>query len=264
MSAHRYARGSGGPSQGPGSAAGTGFRGALAAGLGLLAAGCLPTALHAQSARPGGTVALTSQLVDRGQAITPATPVVQGELRWSSPSGWSLDVAAGSDVRSPALAEGLVQLARAWPVSANWQLQTGLLYYDAPRRGNARAYRRVEADMSWIYRDVLTLTLAALRPISAGDDRIHPALDANLHWPLTRRLSLAAGAGVARFQHGYYGYGYYGPTRSSYYRYGQAGLLWSEGRWHVELDRIATAGAPSARRGTGGLSPWLASVSWSF
>jgi hypothetical protein len=239
-------------------------RGLLGGGLGLLALAWVPPLL-AQSAPIGGSVALDSQLVDRGLAITPATPILQGEARWSSPTGWSLDLAAGSELRSPRLAEALAQLARAWQVSGNWQVQASLLYYDAPRRGRARPYRRMEADMSWIYRDVLTLGLSALRPLGDPDARTNLALDANLHWPLTRHLSLAAGAGVARFQRAAYGYyGYYGETGSAYYGYGQLGLAWTAGRWRAELDRIATDGAPPSRRGTGGLSPWLASVSWSF
>ena len=235
----------------------------LLVGLGLLAMASLRTPLQAQSAPLGGTVALTSQLVDRGLAITRATPVLQGEVRWSSPSGWSLGAAAASELRSPRLAEGMLQVARSWPVSSNGQMQASLLYYGAPRLGRARAYRRVEADLAWIYRDILTLNLAARRPVGSADARTNPLAEANLRWPLTRHFSLLAGAGVARFQRGYGYYRYYGEG-SAYYRYGQVGLAWSGDRWRVELDRIATDGAPRARRGTGGLSPWMASVSWSF
>lgn len=236
----------------------------LFAGLALLAAAFARTPVHAQAAPLGGTVALTSQLVDRGLPITSATPVLQGELRWDSPTGWSFGVAAASELRSPRLAEGLLHVARSWPLSDNWQMQASVLYYDAPRRERARGYRRLEADLAWIYRDVLTLNLAALRPVGSDDAHTNPAAEANLHWPLTRRLSLLAGVGVARFQQGYGYYRHYGQSRSAYYRYGQAGLAWSSNRWRIELDRIATHGAPAARRYTGGLAPWLASVSWSF
>jgi uncharacterized protein (TIGR02001 family) len=242
-----------------------GGRGLPFAVLALLAAACLHGPVHAQAAPLGGSVALTSQLVDRGLPITSATPVLQAELRWDSPTGWSLGAAGASELRSARLAEGMVHAAYSWPLSDNWQMQASALYYDAPRRGRARSYRRVEADLAWIYRDVFTLNLAALRPVGSRDARTHPAAEANLRWPLAHHLSLLVGVGVARFQHGSYGYyGSYAEPRPEYYRYGQAGLAWSAGRWHVELDRIATHGAPPARRGTGGLSPWLASVSWSF
>jgi hypothetical protein len=207
-------------------------------------------------------VALGSQLVDRGVAITPVTPVLQGELRWTSPAGWSLGVVAGSELRSPRLAETLVQLARAWPVSDNWQLQASLLYYDAPRRGRARPYRRAEADLSWIYRDVLTLNVSATRLPGVRGARTNVVAEANLRWPLARHLSLAAGAGLARFQSGVYGE--YGDSRSNWYRYGQVGLVWTVGRWRAELDRIATDDAPPSRRRTGGVAPWLATLAWSF
>lgn len=223
---------------------------------------CAYAPLHAQAAPLGGSVALTSQLVDRGLPITSTTPVLQAELRWDSPTGWSLGAAGASELRSPRLAEGMLHAAYSWPLSDNWQMQASLLYYAAPRRSRARPYRRVEADLAWIYRDVFTLNLAALRPLGSRDGYTNPAAEANLRWPLTHHLSLLAGVGVARFQRG--SYGYYGERYSEYYRYGQAGLAWSAGRWHVELDRIATRGAPPSRRGTDGLSPWLASVSWSF
>jgi len=238
-------------------------------GLGLLAVACPAAPLHAQSGSLGGTVALSSQLVDRGLAITAATPVVQGELRWNTPGGWSLGVVAGSELRSPRLAESLVQLARTWPVSDDWQLQASLLYYDAPRHDRARPYRRAEADLSWIYRDVLTLNLAATRQPGEHDARTNIAAEANLRWPLSHHLALAAGAGLARFQGGSYGYGYGyggygGEARSRWYRYGQAGLVWTAGGWRVELDRITTDEAPASRRGTGGVAPWLATAAWSF
>jgi uncharacterized protein (TIGR02001 family) len=220
--------------------------------------------LHAQDAPFGAAVALSSQLVDRGLPLTSTTPVLQGELHWNSPRGWSLGIAAASELRSPRLDEGLLHAAYSWPLSANWQMQASLLYYDAPGRGRGRPYRRVEGDLAWIYRDVFTLNLAALHPLGSRDGRIRPAAEANLRWPLGGHLSLLAGAGVARYMRGAGYAGYYGESRSAYYRYGQAGLAWSSGRWRVELDRIATRGAPPARRGTGGLSPWLASMSWSF
>src|SRR3569623_370236 len=61
---------------------------------------CLPAAAHAQS-RLDGKIALSSQLVDRGLAITPATPILQGAVSWASPAGWSLGVAAAVETRSP-------------------------------------------------------------------------------------------------------------------------------------------------------------------
>ncbi|SEJ17646.1 hypothetical protein [Frateuria terrea] len=228
----------------------------------LFALACLQGPLHAQAAPFGGSVALTSQLVDRGLPITSTTPVLQAELRWDSPAGWSLGSAGASELHSPRLAEGMLHAAYSWPLSDTWQMQASLLYYAVPRRGRARPYRRAEADLAWIYRDVFTLNLAALRPLGSRDGHTNPAAEANLRWPLTGHLSLLAGVGVARFQRG--SYGYYGERYSEYYRYGQAALAWSAGRWHVELDRIATRGAPPARRGSDGLSPWLVSVSWSF
>jgi len=49
-----------------------------------------------------------------------------------------------------------------------------------------------------------------------------------------------------------------------YYRYGQAGLLWSHGAWQVELDRVAID--PGSRRYLRSVaaSPWLVILSRSF
>src|SRR5690349_5720161 len=132
-------------------------RGVLLACLGLFAVACPRGPLHAQATAFGGTVALSSQLVDRGLPITPTRPVLQGELRWSGAGGWSLGAAAASELRSSRLAVGLLHVARSWPLSTDWQMQASVLYYDAPRRERARGYRRVEADLAWIYRDLLTL-----------------------------------------------------------------------------------------------------------
>src|SRR3546814_2236263 len=62
---------------------------------------CLSAPLHAQSWPFSGEVALSSQLVDRGLAISPATPILQGSASWMSPGGWSMGLAGGVELRSP-------------------------------------------------------------------------------------------------------------------------------------------------------------------
>lgn len=61
--------------------------------IGLALCLCLPLCGHAQSSA-SGTVAVSSQLVDRGIAVTGQTPVVQGAASLGFPSGWSLGLSA--------------------------------------------------------------------------------------------------------------------------------------------------------------------------
>src|SRR5579859_844321 len=79
----------------------------------LIASACLPWPAAAQSANASGTVALSSQLIDRGLAVTSDTAVVQGAASLALPSGWTLSVAAGTEARNATpLAEALAQASR--------------------------------------------------------------------------------------------------------------------------------------------------------
>jgi uncharacterized protein (TIGR02001 family) len=242
----------------------------------LLAGACLPPALHAQSTTFSGTVALSSQLVDRGQAMTRTTPILQGAASWTFPAGWSLGLSGSTEVRSPDhVVAALAQASRHWSLAGDWQLQAGLLYYRYPGTARSKAFDRAEATLSWSYRDVLTFGLSAIRVIGArGHQRPRGAADISLHWPLARQLFLSAGAGAAQSPIAPYNayrysreYDHAGPHRrvsEGIHTYGHVGLLWSHGPWQVELDRILSD--PETRRqwDVMGASPWVATVSWSF
>src|SRR3546814_17458413 len=62
---------------------------------------CLSAPLHAPSRPFSGEVALSSQLVDRGPAIPPAKPTVQGAGSGRSPGGGAVGLAGGVDLRCP-------------------------------------------------------------------------------------------------------------------------------------------------------------------
>lgn len=268
---------------------GSGFRKAI--GFTLLVIGaCLPLTLQAQSTTFNGTVALSSQLVDRGQAVTGDTPILQGAAAWTFPaeevvsrtfpSGWSLGLSGSTEVRSPnRLVEALVQISRYWSVSGDWQMQVSLLYYRYPGNTGSRAFDRTEAGVNWSYRDVLTFGLSALYVIGAKSHQPRAAADINLHWPLAQHFSLSAGAGITQsliapyspYHHAYTGsYDYahashYSSARAGHYGYGHVGLLWSNGPWRIELDRIVAA--PETQQQWANLddsSSWVATVSRSF
>ncbi|NUO71705.1 MAG: hypothetical protein HOQ10_03190 [Frateuria sp.] len=243
-------------------------------GLASLALGtCLPWGLHAQSMGFHGAMALGSQLVDRGQPITAETPILQAAASWTSPTGWSLGLSAGAPLRTPGqLAEASVQASRYWPLSDAWQMQTGLLYYRHPGSPRTRAFDRAEAGIQWMYRDVLTFGLSAVRVLGRNDHRLRGAADVDFHWPLPGHFYLSAGAGVAQTSAApYRAYAYTGSYHERYdrespssYRYGHLGLIWAMGDWRAELDRVVTTPRARWQHGAPSLAPWVATVSWSF
>ncbi|MFC4527476.1 hypothetical protein ISN76_08110 [Dyella halodurans] len=239
---------------------------------------CLATAPHAQAADLSGTVALSSQLVDRGQAVTPQTTILQAAGAYAFASGWSFGLAASTEVRSPdRIAEALAQLSRRWSLASDWQMQAGLAYYDYPGNAQARPYERAEATLDWIYRDVLTFGLSAIYDMNAEAPRLRGAADVNFHWPLPAHFAFSAGAGVTRSAvtpcnnggqgcASSYEYGwpaYYAPVPAETYGYGHAGLIWSKGSWHLELDRVVTSGL-TRPHGSFETAPWVATISFSF
>lgn len=231
--------------------------------------------LYAQSGNFSGTVALSSQLIDRGLAITPVTPVLQGNVAWTSNDGWALGLSAATETRSPGHnSEALAQLAHYWTLSNDWRMQAGLTYYTYPGNARARVFDRVEGSMNWLYRDVLTLGLSAITLTHGNDQQPRGAADLDFHWPLPQHLSLSAGLGVAQrltsvegsgygsYGHPMYGHVYRGADPRSYYGYGHVGLGWTYGPWRVELDRVFTD--PDIRRTGMTASPWVGTISWSF
>jgi uncharacterized protein (TIGR02001 family) len=224
-------------------------------------AACLP--LHAQTSSVTGAVGVSSELVDRGLAVSPPTPILQGALSWTSPSGWSLGASAATQIRSPGnVSEALAQVSKYWSLSNDWQMRGSLLYYDYPGNVSAKYLDRTEASVDWIYRDILTFGLSGISLIQGNEHQPRGAADVNFRWPLAWHFSVSAGVGVAQSLPS--PYGSYGYDRASVYRYGQLGLIWSYGPWRMELDRLATN--PGSRQQLGNLvaSPWVGSISWSF
>jgi uncharacterized protein (TIGR02001 family) len=248
-----------------------GLRRAVLALASLLGSG-LPLALHAQSTAFNGTVALSSQLVDRGQAITGNTPVLQTAVAWTFPAGWSAGLSAGATSSPGRVVEALAQVSRHWAVSADWQLQASLLYYRYPGTGRAGASDRTETGLDWTYRDVLTLGVSAIYVLGPQGHRPRGAADLNLHWPLAGHFAFSAGAGVAqslatpyRSYRGGYGYaGRYRRADTGLGSYGHVGLLWSKGPWRIEVDRLVADAAIRRQWDRLGASPWVATISRSF
>jgi hypothetical protein len=237
----------------------------------VVAQACLPAMVNAQS-RVDGRIALSSQLVDRGLAITPATPILQGAVSWASASGWSLGAAGAVETRSPGTpVMVLARASRTWAPSSEWQAQASLLYYDYRA---AAMPDRLDANLYFTYRDLLSFGVSAIRVDNPrAPRRVTGAADATLSWPVARHLSLAAGAGIGqatittyvrRPPPYLYGEGRtyrYDHVRS--YAYGSLGLAWSDGPWRLQLDR--NMNSLGERRVYGARAPgWVATLSRAF
>jgi len=248
--------------------------------LSLLPAMLFTAPLHAQSNNLSGAVALSSQLIDRGLAISPVTPILQGNVTWNSASGWILGMSAATETRSPGHgSEAMAQVAHYWTLSSDWRMQAGVVYYGYPGNAQGRPFDRVETGVNWMYRDVLSFGLSAIDLTHGDDHSPRGAADVDFHWPLPQNFAVSAGLGVAQpltspasygnyivpyGPYGGYAYRYYyrNVRMRSYYGYGHLGVAWSHGPWRVELDRVFTD--PDIRRQGAAAAPWVATISWAF
>lgn len=158
----------------------------------------------------------------------------------------------------------LARVSRSWAPSGDWRAQANLLYYDY--RGNGIP-DRADANIYFTYRDTFSFGLSAIRVDGARSPRVLGAADANLSWPLTRRLSLAAGAGIGQVVVRSYApgrYPRYGYEQLQAYGYGTLGLAWSDGPWRLQVDRNMNSLGERRAYGTRASSDWLATVSRSF
>ncbi|MGH8147911.1 MAG: TorF family putative porin [Rhodanobacteraceae bacterium] len=209
-----------------------------------------------------GEVALGSQLADRGVAITSGAPVLQGALAWNTPSGWSLGVSAGAQTRSPGrVVESNARVSHYWSLSGDWQMQASLLYYHYSGIWHASAY---EADIGWIYRDVLTFGVSGIHAFGENEHRFRAAVDLDLRWPLGYGFSLSAGAGLTRYMAGPYGNRARYDYSEFHYFYGSVGVSWSHGPWRMEIDHMMLSHDVRQRLGEFAVSPWMATITRSF
>lgn len=224
-----------------------------------IALAALAWACGPADASVNGEVAISSQLVDRGVAITRPGAALQGAVSWSWSSGWSLGAAAGIELRDPGhVAESLVQVSRYWPVSSDWRMQARLLYYHYSGVASVGHY---ETGLAWIYRDTLTFGLSGIYSPDR-DHRLRPAADLDFRWPLRWNFSIAAGAGVANYVTP--PYKQYEHGIASYYRYGHLELSWADGPWQFRLERLLMTDGDRERMHELAPSPWEATLSRSF
>lgn len=229
---------------------------------------------HAQS-RVDGELALASRLVDRGLPVSAATPILQGSLSWVAGPGWSFALAGAVELRSPGRPVLVLGRAtRTWSLSGDWLAQASVLHYDHRGTQGAAIPDRTDASVYFVYRDLLSVGVSAMHPDTGDGGGVLGAADAELNLPLSRALSLSAGAGVAEVvvaaysRGGYNGHDGYGAdpgrTRIRRYGFGSLGLDWHQGPWRVGLDRHFNS--LGSRRVYGGQTPpqWVVTGTWSF
>jgi len=230
-------------------------RGAVALAVAL----CLPGATLAASV--GGAVGVSSQLVDRGIAVTADTPSLQLSGYWLPAPGWAVGASASTALDAPGHQMlTTVELSRSWTLSDSWQMQAGLLRYSYPGSRTNRLLNRDEVSLGWSYRDRLSVSVAAFTLPDSYPGRWYGAADLTVHQPLLAQLSLSAGVGISQAPSALYGLGY----DDHHYGYGHAGLIWNKGAWSAEIDRVFSEGHSIYARRGGGLWPWVVTVSRAF
>ncbi|MFA0922444.1 hypothetical protein [Xanthomonas fragariae] len=208
----------------------------------------------------GGTVAVASELIDRGISIAPNKVTLQAAGDWLPSPGWSVSVSAA--LQSPSLSKPVaatVQVGRAWMLDDRWQMQASALYYAYPADRQSRTFDRQEASLAWSYRDVLTFSLSTFNfPRSQRSPWIM-AIDVTANVPISADFSLSAGAGVSQFPAMAYG-----AANAGLYRYGQLGLKWSRAGWTLKMERILTSDNTPRMQGGPGETPWLGMLAKTF
>ncbi|CTP83477.1 hypothetical protein A6R71_18080 [Xanthomonas translucens pv. arrhenatheri] len=232
------------------------LHGALA--LALAAALCLPgTAL---AAKVGGAVGISTQLVDRGIAVTSDTPSLQLAGYWLPAPGWSLSASASSALNAPGhQLLTTLELSRSWTLSDSWQMQAGVVRYSYPGNRINRMLNRDEVSIGGSYRDRLSVSVGAFALPDSYPGRWYGAADLTVHQPLPAHLSLSAGIGISQAPAALYGLDY-----ANHYSYGHAGLMWNAGAWSVEIDRIFSDAHSIYTRRRNGIWPWVATLSRAF
>ncbi|MDE2219600.1 MAG: TorF family putative porin [Gammaproteobacteria bacterium] len=219
------------------------------------------TAAHAAA---GGSLGVTSDYVLRGVSQSGGEPVLQADLHWSFPAGWSSGLWGSQLRRRPGAARGELggylqwqgTLSRDFDASAAY---THYVYRDDPR---PVSYDYDEFAVSVAWRDQLSLAIAwtpRLNLYSATDGLAsnRPVYTFEGSWHRTLRPRLELGVGL----------GFYDPQGVDYasYAYGNASLGWHHGHWQASLNAIWVQDAMHRQYSQGPAGgPLTATLAWSF
>ncbi len=208
----------------------------------------------AQTRSVAGEVAVGTSLIDRGMVIGPRRPIAQAQVTLYDTSGWSTGLAIGVQDGGSNPSQVLVRGAYEWLLNNDWQMQANALYYGYPSDPGLKMFDRVEAGVSWGYRDMLALSLTShhFRIPLPGQPRPRWTAEMALRWPLAEHFALSTGMGLAQLD------------RDGHYLYGQVGAGWSQGPWRVEISYLRTDQRSVALFGNNAARNWAALLAWSF
>lgn len=212
----------------------------------------------------GGAATLASDYVLRGVSQSDNNPVLQGDLHWNFPIGWSAGV-WGSQLRTwPRTADGEVAFYLQWQraISSDFDMGASYTHYKYLNDTRPVTYNYDELAVSLAWRDQVYLA-ATYTPklnmysVVAGPapDREAYTFEASWHRSLVRRFDLSAGLG------------FYDPQGVDYgsYAYGNATLGWHYGHWRANLTAIWVQHASHRQYSPGPAGgPLVASVAWFF
>src|SRR3546814_16982647 len=89
-----------------------------------------------------------------------------------SPGGWSMGLAGGVELRSPGQPVVVLgRVSRFWSISDDWLAHASLLYYDYRAERYRGILDRAEANLSFTYRDTLSVGVSAMRPRGSSAER---------------------------------------------------------------------------------------------
>ena len=241
----------------------------MAAALRLLVSALLAVCLAAASARaaragPEGALTVTSDYVLRGISQSDGKPVLQGDVHWEFPSGWSAGL-WGSQLRFwPRTASSELGPYLQWQgtLSGDFDLGVAYTHYAYPNDPRAVSYDYDELAVSLAWRDQVYLAASwtpRLNLYSASDglasNREVYTLEASWHRTIRPRFDLSVGLG------------FYDPQGVDYasYAYGNTTLGWHYGHWRANLSAIWVQDASHRQYSPGPAGgPLTATLAWLF
>jgi uncharacterized protein (TIGR02001 family) len=226
----------------------------------MVASGLAPPA----DAALGGAVTLASDYVLRGVSQSDNNPVLQGDLHWNFPVGWSAGVWASQVHTKPATADGETAAYLQWQraISSDFDMGASYTHYKYLNDARPVTYNYDEFALSLAWRDQLYLAATYTPKLNMYSAAAGPAPDrdvytfvASWHRTLVRRFDFSAGLG------------FYDPQAVDYgsYAYGNATLGWHYGHWRANLTAIWVQDASHRQYSAGPAGgPLVASVAWFF
>lgn len=235
----------------------------------MLVTALLAASLASAAARPahagiGGAVTLTSDYVLRGISQSDNDPVLQGDVHWNFPVGWSAGL-WGTQLRlKPRAADSELGAYLQWQhaISSDFDLGASFTHYAYANDPRPVTYDYDELALSLAWRDQLYLAATwtpSLNLYSSTDglasDREVYSFEASWHRTLLPRFDVSVGLGL------------YDPQGVDYgsYAYGSGTVAWHYGHWRVNLSAIWVQDAQHRQYSPGPAGgPLTATVAWFF